>query len=90
MTSETILTDEEVREILSRAYHYPLYLHVSDIRAWRAIEKAVMESPEIQRFKAIEKAAGEVLSIPREGGYIVLTVHLDALRAAMEKKYDQN
>lgn len=51
MTTETILTDEEVREILRRAYNYPLHIHVSDIRAWRAIEQAVLQSSEIQALK---------------------------------------
>ena len=51
MTKETILTDEEVREILCRAYNYPLHIHASDIRAWRAIEQAVLQSSEIQAWK---------------------------------------
>lgn len=59
MTAETILTDEEVRGILSRAYNYPLHIHASDIRAWRAIEQAVLQSPEIQVLKRDAELIGK-------------------------------
>lgn len=52
MTTEQILTDEEVQGILSRVYNYPLsQIHPRDIRAWRAIEQAVLQSPEMQALR---------------------------------------
>jgi hypothetical protein len=88
--STTILTQEEILHLWDTRVGDPtkcMPLVDSDKTAFaRAIEQAVLQSAEIQRLKAIETAAGEVLSMPREDGYIVLTVHLDALRAAMEKQ----
>lgn len=95
MTTKTILTPEQVDSLLegvlrasgSSLSNYTMRMGVEQMRgAIRAIEQAVLQSSEVQRLKAIETAAGKVLSMPREDEYIVLTIHLDALRAAMEQK----
>ena len=86
MTTETILMDDQVRNIIEDVASPNEEVFKFTVEVARAIEQAVLQSAEIQRLKAIETAAGEVLSMPREDGYIVLTVHLDALRAAMEQQ----
>lgn len=88
MTTETVLTDAEIITIghQARAIEPGGNGYILPVTFARAIEQAVLQSAEIQRLKAIETAAGEVLSMPREDGYIVLTIHLDALRAAMEQQ----
>lgn len=56
MTTETVLTDEQIAEICRSMPPYP-----TDAQFARAIEQAVLQSPEIQRLQGIEEAAQGVL-----------------------------
>ena len=87
MTNEKILTDEEIIALgqQARAIESGENGYILPVKFARAIEQAVLQSPEIQRLRDIEDQAESIVIRRREdGNYIVFTEDLDRLRVAME------
>lgn len=61
--STTILTDAEIFGIFDTCSNLPLHYDPDEIYAMgRAIEQAILQSPEVRRLRAIEKAARRALA----------------------------
>lgn len=60
MTTETVLTDGDFMDIYTRYFEHRVTPSGAD-EIIRAVEQAVLQSPEIQRLRAIEIAAQSVL-----------------------------
>ena len=91
MATNTILTDDVIHKLIvdfeiECDCGIETYSVDNIVPFARAIEQAVLQSTEIQRLRDIEAKAEKIVSRCGDGGdYLVLTVDLDRLRAAMEQ-----
>lgn len=85
MTNKTVLSDEKIRKIAD-AFFTKDDDQDEGLCFARDVEKAVLQSPEIQRLQRIESVVEQVLSMIRGNDSIVMAVRLNKLIAAMEAK----